>query len=461
LGHRLTSLASSQRRSGGGIRAAAIVGLLACFSQSVALTGCSGCSRPPVVPAALGRSAGDDACGPIDDGLAHIPQSFNDFAPPARGSGYNDPQYHCTIVRLTDAKRQFHVAVHHQYSTISPINQDDTRIMLITESGQGVIVDMSGNVVVGPNDFPGINAANVPWARSAPNVFYYTNGNTLYSGLVSGRAVKSRVLHTFAGYPRVVIPDEEDLSEDGDHLWIVAGTQAFLYTISTDSTSPGLNIGDKDAGCGWHKIQITPSNKMLITWACNGAADGRGQEVYSSDGSLYWHMFNNSLHTDVGRDLSGKEIAIVARIPDTYQDACPGREGADTIQLDPPRAISCLIDLNGTPSHISYRDSARGWVAISLFDQGTCPDYSCFSPGLVADWPSVWRHFYEEIILVKIDGSAVFRLAHHRSRSAEYYWAQSRAAISRDGGYVVFDSNMGISDSGLNSYSDVYIIKVR
>jgi len=32
--------------------------------------------------------------------------------------------------------------------------------------------------------------------------------------------------------------------------------------------------------------------------------------------------------------------------------------------------------------------------------------------------------FYEEIILVKIDGSAVFRLAHHRSRSAEYYWAQ-------------------------------------
>jgi len=33
--------------------------------------------------------------------------------------------------------------------------------MLITESGQGVIVDTMGNVVVGRRDFPAINAGNV------------------------------------------------------------------------------------------------------------------------------------------------------------------------------------------------------------------------------------------------------------------------------------------------------------
>jgi hypothetical protein len=49
----------------------------------------------------------------------------------------------------------------------------------------------------------------------------------------------------------------------------------------------------------------------------------------------------------------------------------------------------------------------------------------------------------------------------HRSRSAEYYWAQSRAAISRDGRYVIFDSNMDLQYTGLNKYSDVYMIKVR
>jgi hypothetical protein len=55
----------------------------------------------------------------------------------------------------------------------------------------------------------------------------------------------------------------------------------------------------------------------------------------------------------------------------------------------------------------------------------------------------------------------VIRLAHHRSRSAEYYWAQSRAAISRDGRYVIFDSNMDLENTALNNYSDVYMIKVR
>jgi hypothetical protein len=172
-------------------------------------------------------------------------------------------------------------------------------------------------------------------------------------------------------------------------------------------------------------------------------------------------MFNNSLHTDVGRDLEGNEVAVVGRVPDTYRDACPSGGGADTIRIDSPHIISCLVDINWAPAHISYRDSSQGWVAISFFDQETCPHYSCFDAHLASDWQSSWRHFYEELILVKIDGSAVFRLAHHRSRSAESYWAESRAAISRDGRYVVFDSNMNIHDTGLNDYTDSYLIKLQ
>jgi len=135
--------------------------------------------------------------------------------------------------------------------------------------------------------------------------------------------------------------------------------------------------------------------------------------------------------------------------------------GADVIKLDRSHAISCLVDLNWASAHISYRDSARGGSQSRFLIRVFVRAFSCFTPKLGPDWQSAWRNFYEEIILVKIDGSGVFRLAHHRSRSAEYYWAQSRAAISRDGGYVVFDSNMNINDSGLNSYSDVYMIKVR
>jgi hypothetical protein len=444
-----------------------MISLLHC----VALTGCTKSSRnandPAIIKNATDQVMAEDKiislqCGAKDDGLPHIPPSFNTFVPPGQGNSYSDPQYGCTITRLTNSKSEFNLAVHHQYATISAMNQNDTRIMLITEWGQGVIVDTAGHIVVGPHDFPAINSGNVPWARDSADVFYYTNKNTLYQGKISGSTVNSTALHTFAGYSNVMIPDQEDLSEDGDHLWIVSGTHAFLYSISTGATGVAVNVGMKETDCGWHKIQITPSNKMLITWTCNGAAAGQGQEIYSTDGTLYWHMFNSSLHTDVGKDLTGNEVAVVGRIPDTYRDACPSGGGADTIRVDSPHIVSCLVDINWASAHISYRDSSQGWVAISFFDQGTCPHYSCFDPQhLAPDWQSSWRHFYEELVFVKIDGSAVFRLAHHRSRSAESYWAESRAAISRDGRYVVFDSNMNIGNTGLSDYADVYLIKVQ
>jgi hypothetical protein len=366
------------------------------------------------------------------------------------------------VVRLTDAKQQFRRAVHHQYSTISPVNQDGTRIMLITEWGQGAIADKAGNVVVATGDFPAINTGNAPWSRETADAFYYAHGNALFKGVISGHSVKSTKLHTFDAEKSVMIPDEEDLSEDGDHLWLVAGSHAFLYTISTGISSPEMTVGLKDAACSWHKIQIMPSNRSLVTWSCGGAATGQGQEIYNADGTLYWHMFDNSIHTDVGLDLDKNEIAIVDRIPDTYRDACPSGGGIDIIRTAPPHAISCLVDVNWASAHISYRDSSAGWVAISFFDPAPCPHYSCFAPQhLAQDWATVWRHYYEELILVRVDGSAVFRLAHHRSRSAENYWAESRAAISRDGRYLVFDSNMDVSDTGLNNYSDVYLIKLH
>ena len=434
--------------------------LLPCFALS--LSGCAGCSRKTNAPVIDNSPPGPNApCGQRDDGLIHIPPDYNTFIPPPKGRSYADPKYGCTVLRLTDAPAELNVAVHHQYSTINAMNNNDARVMLITESGEGVVVDTAGNIVVGPHDFPGINSPNVPWARNSPDVFYYTNGNTLYQGTISGNTVNSKPLHTFPTYSSLIIPDQEDLSEDGDHLWLVGDTQAFLYTFSIDTMGPTVSVATKDLGCGWHKIQVTPSNKMLVTWACDGAADGQGQEIYDAAGTLFWHMFNSSVHTDLGRDLSGHEIAIVGRIPDTYKDACPRGGGVDIIRVDSPHTVSCLVDVDFAATHISYRDSPQGWVLVSFFDQGTCPDYSCFPQHLASNWQSLWRRFYEELILVKIDGSVVIRLAHHRSRSAEYYWAQSRAAISRDGRYAVFDSNMNIGSTGLNNYTDVYLITIQ
>lgn len=447
-----------------------------------------------VLFSAIMANAQAPACGSsLNDTAIHIPTNYscssppctsNPFPPPAKGSGYQDPQYGCTITRLTDAHGDgLGVAAHHQYSTINPVNADDTLVMVLLEDGSKEVVDPSGNVIVPIVQMPDTNSGNVPWDLSVPTRFYYTAGTKILRGDISGLpgcasthncAVTPTVLKDFTPtYAEVQIPDQEDISNDGDHLWLVGDTKAFLYTISTGTAGTTLAVGVKENASGWHKIQIMPSNRMLMTWESGGHATGSGQEVYNTNATLNWHMLDNTIHTDCGLDLSSNEVCVVARVPDTgggITGACPTWDGsqdggADVINMS-THAAQCLVDVHWLNTEVSFRDSS-GWVLLSAFDQSsTSPctandDYSCFdttSPShLATNWQSVWGIYFEELLLAKIDGSSVYRLAHHRSRSAEYYWAIPRAAISRDAKHVVFDSNFDISNSGLTDYTDVYL----
>jgi hypothetical protein len=72
------------------------------------------------------------------------------------------------------------------------------------------------------------------------------------------------------------------------------------------------------------------------------------------------------------------------------------------------------------------------------------------------------------------NSSQLYRLARAYSRSDENYDAQPQAAISRDGKYLIFNSNMAHSagcpgtalqpggpEGGQTSCSDVYLIKIQ
>ena len=458
---------------------------------NVSLSGTGTAAPPPPPPGGL--------CGKQDDGLAHLPPNYscgllpcttNPLPPPARGSTYVDPQYGCTVRRLTDAVADgLGTAAHHNYGTVSPINANDTFVMINLENGSKEITDVSGQVVVRVTNMPATNSQQVPWDISNPTRFYYTAGSKILRADITGLpgcasthscSVSTSTLHDFSGtYASVQIPDQEDISDDGDHFWLVGDTKAFLYTISANTVGPAMTVGTKDNGNGWHKIQITPSNRMLMTWSPNGRGPGAGQEVYNTDATLNWHMFDNTIHTDCGRDLSNNEVCVVARIPDNAGGINPAKAcstwtgtqdgGIDIINMS-SHAAQCLMDVNWADTEVSFRDgnASAGWVFVTLFKSGSCSTYSCFdttlSPRLDIAWATHWVHFAEEGILVRIDnndGPNKQRLFHTRSRSSEYYWAIPRGAISRDGKYVVFDSNFDISNSGLSNYTDVYITKVQ
>lgn len=441
--------------------------------------------------------ASGNICGKTDDKLIHLPPAYScllapcltsPFPPPARGGSYADPQYGCSVTRLTDAVAdRLTAAAHHNYSTVTPVNASDSLVMINLENGSKEIVDLAGNVVVPTTSMPFTNSQQLPWDISIATRFYYSAGSAIRRADINGLpgcasshscTVTSTTLRDFAGsYSNVQIPDQEDISDDGDHLWLVGDTFAFLYTISSGAAGPAMNVGTKDSG--WHKIQIMASNRMLMTWSSNGHGPGAGQEVYNADATLNWHMFDNTIHTDCGRDLNGNEVCVVARIPDTGggitgTGACPTWTGSQDGGIDlinmSTHQPQCLVNVNWADTEISFRDgnAAGGWVFITFFKSGSCNSYSCFdstSPShLDLSWALNWVHFAEEGILVRIDnnnGPNTHRLFHTRSRSTEYYWAIPRGAISRDGQYVVFDSNFDISSSGLSNYTDVYAVKVQ
>jgi len=414
----------------------------------------------PAAPAPL--------CGQLDDGRIHIPPLYTLLVMPADiGQTLVDPQYGCTITRLTVfGEFQAGQANHHNYSTITPFNADSSKVMLLLDNGSVVIVDIQGNVVVPVDNMPDMNTVNAPWDPSNPVVFYFTNSNRFLKGTISGGTVTTTVLHTFTDYISVEAPDQEDLSDDGCKYWVV-GTPSggglpvgILYNLCTDTViSQSLVVGVKDSATGWHKIQIFPSGKMLMTWNSNGPSRGQGLEIYDTDGTLYWHVFDSSAHADVGIDLQGREVLFHRAGEARSLNACMNSHlGITVIDINAKAPVNCLID-EISPYHISYRNSPKGWVLLSTFDQGTCPDYSCFV--LPSSWQSLWPLYGEELLLVKVDGSAIYRLAHHRSRSAEGYAAQPHGVISRDGKYVLWDSNLGTSRTGNANYTDVYLVKVQ
>jgi hypothetical protein len=437
----------------------------------IPLMACSGITRD--IASLIITSA--PICGQLDDRSVHLAPDYTlPLAPPtAVGQTFGDPKYGCSITRLTIfAEFEANQSSHHNYSTITPFNADSSRVMLSLTNGSPIIVDLHGNVVVPLAHMPRMNSPDTPWDPSNPAVFYFSNGNQFFKATISGSAVTKTLLRTFNGYASVLAPDQEDLSDDGCKYWLV-GTPSggglpvgILYSLCTDTViSQNLAVGVKDTANGWHKIQIFPSGKMLMTWNSSGSGPGQGLEVYGTNGSLYWHVVDGSAHSDVGIDLQGREVLFQPVGAATSLNACPNAwTGISVIDINAKAPVNCLA--NGLPPyHVSYRDSPRGWVLLSTFDQGTCPDYSCFdrtNPShLISNWESIWPRYAEELLLAKIDGSALYRLGHHRSRSAEGYGAQPRAAISRDGRFVAWDSNFDISSTGDANYADVYLMRVH
>jgi hypothetical protein len=403
--------------------------------------------RTTLLAAAAMASSALAALAYLNDAAVHAPPNYYSFTPPGVGGIYNDPVFGTSIKRLSNAPSMPNHAgygnlslVTAEYSTMSPFNKDNSRLILQHDS-YFALYSGTGQYI---KDLPfEVHASAEPrWSRSDPSLLYFVNGNTLKRLNVQSGA--SSVVRAFPEYGAVSGHGESDISFDGNHF-VLAGDDryVFVYEISTNSKGPVLDT----AGNAFDSLYITPDNNVTITWLQAGSGRFQGIELFSRQMVFQRQVTRAGGHMDVTRDVDGTEVLIWA----SAADPSPVCDGSAIVKVRLSDAHqTCLFSIDwGVGLHISAPDG-NAWFFMETY----APDDPA-SPG-------DWTPFVNEVLQIKTDGSQVRRLFHHRSRPFDDYYYMPRVTVSHDGSKLVFSSNYGLQQIlGYPSlYVDSYLVAV-
>jgi hypothetical protein len=376
------------------------------------------------------------------------PPNYYDFLPPEVGATYVDPTFGTVIKRVSDARRAAPspgspagvVFVTNEYSTVSPFNSDGSWLLLIHQSAFA-LYDGEGNYV---KNLPrGLSASSEPrWSRQDPNRLYYVNGNQLRQlDVVTGISL---LLRAFGEYGAVSGRGESDICFDGSHLVLTGDNrEIFVYDLSTGRKGPVLATG----GRPFDNLYITPDDNVLVGWLQAGSGRYNGVEMFDRNMSFLRQVARARGHMDVTRDPDGGEVLVWANAGDSLP-VCDN--GVVKIRLSDARQ-TCLLSLEwGLALHVSGPDNS-GWVFVETY-----------APDDPAPEPGTWPPYANEILQLRLDGSAVRRLAHHRSRPFDKYNYQPRVSTNREGDKLVYSSNFGLQAllAYPTNYTDAYLLPV-
>lgn len=468
------------------------------------------------------KAQSSPTCGSLNDPGIHVAAHYatsseahydgSTIAPPASvGGTIADNTYSCTIKRLTNAT----VApangnfCAHEYSNMSAINASDTLVLL--SCGSYFITDLSGNVIVPRGNLPWGGGEGCRWDPVNPLECYYIvdpgTGNVLYKLTVPSNysscaptcTVASTTLHTFSEYSHIDFGGGEGDMFSPDHIVLDGmrtsdgSTDIFVYTISTDTKGPVYNFTQP-----FDNVQITGSNQMVVNWggshiqtpfgSCTSGPCLTGFELFGApcmgvgctpaNANYVRHLSDTNNHSTETRDNNGNDIVVsfdvYPRVPGCGGSGNGGEGGVESIRVD-GSGVTCI--LVATPwsgdAHLSSTKNLTGnnWIEFSDEDGSSFSGSSSASYPLNPNWnqptdsnnnptsAGQWGYLSNESAILSPDGSSVYRIFQSRSRPGPAdYWKVSRDSISRDGAYVIFDSDFGLGQNygGVTDYVDAY-----
>src|SRR5260370_1437819 len=252
---------------------------------------------------------------------------------------------------------------------------------------------------------------------------------------------------------RLTDSSAEETLYDGTHPSLMHYYSTFSPINATDTM---LLISSSNGAWRVKDINgnaVVPTTKM--------PAMNNGHPVWdASDGNVFYYALGKALYreTIVGRSVKGAVLYTFKEYRGIVSpDAADLSQDGDHLALagqNPDNTMDVFVwSLSKQTKTSKYTTScqvtesitiaSQPWAAISFFDdRKPGPELFNNNRGFRVPSSNNWLLYEDEIILARIDGSGIYRLAHARSRSAQGYWAQPRAAISRKGKSVVFTSNM-------------------
>lgn len=372
--------------------------------------------------------------------------SYDSFQPPSVGGTYVDPVFGATVKRVSNAlatpnadRGGMLTSIYDEYSAVNAFNSDNSKFILVHQSYFG-LYDGSGTFLANlPLE---INASSEPrWSRKDNATLYYHAANMLKSYNVASGA--TAVVHTFTEYSSISGNGEMDISRDGDHF-VFAGDSRyiFVYQLSTDSKFAVFDTG----GTAFDSLYVTPQNNVIVSWYPAGTVRFTGQELFDINMNFLRQVGHADGHKHLTVDTDGNEVLIWTNSADPQPINC--QNGIVKIKLT-DASQTCLAQLDWSLAvHITAPDG-NGTAFVETY-----------APSNPEPGAGGWVQYTNELLQVKLDGSGVTRLAHHRSRPWNSYNYEPKMTASRDGSRLLYASNYDLQkiDGYTAEYSDTYMI---
>lgn len=359
-----------------------------------------------------------------------------DIAMPQKGKSIKDPNFHTTIVRITEKSDGYSdPGIENEYAKADPENSDGTLLVLRGTNAEWYLYNASTyQMIKHLTVFNSCDQEPEPrWDSSDPKIFYYVCNTELKSYNTATDA--STTIHDFkedfssAAYIRTGV--EGDASLDRRYWCFMIQDSDFnlLAVIVYDKTSDSI-VGKKIGFPGdLDYVSMDMSGNHCIT-GCDALPYA---QVFSRDFNSVINLPNGtSGHGDLALTSDGRDVFVYQNVSTDWIAMADLNTGTETPLVEIPFNVNTDIGL-----HFSGNCSETpGWVLVSTYGSKNPP------PGESHSWMDT------QLFMVELKAnSRIWRIAHtHSYTSLDYtgeknYFAEAFATINTRGTKIYFGSN--------------------